>query len=200
MQHFDLDFIFIAGAPGSGKSTIAKLLHEHLHCPLFEFGWIPEFRELTPSLSLSAVEEENLAFLNLVCVIKNYRRFGFKNVIVTDLDDRRHRELYRLFSRCRYLLFTLTVEDDADLGRRVLDESRSSGYRDDERAIRHNQMVLQRPLLSREIRVNNGSLRPPEDTLQDVLRSIAHYPQGVVLRAQTLPPRQMFYSYLTGTS
>jgi adenylate kinase family enzyme len=35
------DFIFIAGAPGSGKSTVAKALHDKLNSPIFEFGWIP---------------------------------------------------------------------------------------------------------------------------------------------------------------
>ena len=38
------DIIIIAGAPGSGKSSVAKSLQEKLNCPYFEFGWIPEFR------------------------------------------------------------------------------------------------------------------------------------------------------------
>ena len=109
-----VDLIFIAGAPGSGKSTIAKLLHERLHAPLFEFGWIPEFRTLTPGFHISQAHEEALAFRNLVGVIKNYQRSGFRNVIVTDLDDIRNRGLYRLFRRYAYMLCTLTIHDPED--------------------------------------------------------------------------------------
>ena len=44
----NLDIIIIHGALGSGKSTTAKMLHEKLRSPWFEFGWIPEFRNLNP--------------------------------------------------------------------------------------------------------------------------------------------------------
>jgi hypothetical protein len=39
-------FVFLAGAPGvlSAKSTDAAILQRRLGTPLFEFGWIPEFR------------------------------------------------------------------------------------------------------------------------------------------------------------
>lgn len=37
-------FIFITGAPGAGKSTVAAILQRRLGTPLFEFGWIPEFQ------------------------------------------------------------------------------------------------------------------------------------------------------------
>jgi ribosomal-protein-alanine N-acetyltransferase len=33
--------IIVHGAPGCGKTTIAKKLHERYKCPWFEFGWIP---------------------------------------------------------------------------------------------------------------------------------------------------------------
>lgn len=80
------DFIFIVGAPGSGKSTIAKILQRKLESPLFEFGWIPEFRN-TGKKEIGYSEEESLAFENLVLVVKNYAKHGFKNVIITDLNN-----------------------------------------------------------------------------------------------------------------
>lgn len=196
LRYSGLDFIFIAGAPGTGKSTIAKLLHDRLHSPLFEFGWIPEFRELTPNFRISDTAEEDLAFRNLVCVIKNYQRYGFRNVIVTDLNDLRNRELYRIFRRYNYLHCTLTIQNDADLKRRVLDESRSSGYRDYERATWQNKMILRRPLLNHEIRVDNGSPREPEDTVKEILTTIESYPSTLVIDGRKVPPRDMFNNYL----
>lgn len=62
-------FIFIAGAPGSGKSTVAELPQKRLDSPLFEFGWIPEFQN-TGERKMSYAEEETLAFENLVLVAK----------------------------------------------------------------------------------------------------------------------------------
>jgi hypothetical protein len=42
-RQFVRTFIFVAGAPGAGKSTVAAI-QRRLGTPLFEFGWIPEFR------------------------------------------------------------------------------------------------------------------------------------------------------------
>lgn len=53
-------FIFIAGAPGSGKTTVAQALQHKLNSPLFEFGWIPEFRN-TGSEVITYEEDEALA-------------------------------------------------------------------------------------------------------------------------------------------
>ena len=52
-----LDIIFIAGAPGSGKSTIAKGLQDHLKTPCFEFGWIPEFQDKGDGKPIGYIEE-----------------------------------------------------------------------------------------------------------------------------------------------
>jgi adenylate kinase family enzyme len=54
-------FIFLAGAPGAGKSTVAAILRHRLGMPVFEFGWIPEFRN-TGTCVTSCEEDESLAF------------------------------------------------------------------------------------------------------------------------------------------
>jgi adenylate kinase family enzyme len=89
-------FVFIAGAPGAGKSTVAAIVQRRLGTPLFEFGWIPEFRN-TGSRVTSYEEDEALAFENLTLVLKNYARHGFANIIVTDLEDKRTGELGSVF-------------------------------------------------------------------------------------------------------
>jgi len=72
-------FIFLTGAPGSGKSSVAAALHRKLGTPLFEFGWIPEFRN-TGTRIISYEEDESLAFENLALVLRNYARHGFRNI------------------------------------------------------------------------------------------------------------------------
>ncbi len=147
------DIIFIAGAPGSGKSSVAKLLQKKLNSPCFEFGWIPEFRNKGDEI-VPYEEDEGIAFENLTLVIKNYIKHGFKNIIITDLEDKRIKELHNVFQQENYILFSLIVSDDEVLKSRVLDETRSSGYRDFETAIKINKEIIERQLLLNEKRID----------------------------------------------
>ncbi len=151
------DFIFIAGAPGIGKSTLAKLLQGRLGTPMFEFGWIPEFR-YTGEKEILYEEEESIAFENLTMVLQNYCKHGFKNIIVTDLEDKRIQRLDTVFCHNTYLLCTLFTEDEMLLKGRVLDESRSSKYRDWEESIKINRGIITRSLLPNERRIDVAHL------------------------------------------
>ncbi len=149
-----MDFIFIHGAPGVGKSSLAWALQAKYQSPCFEFGWIPEFR-VKQNSTITYEEEEGIAFENLTLVLKNYVRHGFGNIVVTDLRDPIIRQLSRRFYRYQYLLITLWMENEELLKSRVLDESRSSGFRDWEYALALNQEIIHRPLMRNEIRLNN---------------------------------------------
>jgi broad-specificity NMP kinase len=145
------NLIFIAGAPGVGKSTIAKKLHEELKSPFFEFGWIPEFRTKGEA-EIPYEEEEQLAFENLVLVLQNYIKHGFKNILVTDLEDKRIQELQNHFQD--YKIITLTISDEAGLKKRILDPNRKNDFRDSEKSVAINREILSRPLYPNEIRID----------------------------------------------
>lgn len=144
------DFIFIAGAPGSGKSSVAKALQEKLDCPLFEFGWIPEFRN-TGKKVIPYTEEESLAFENLVLVTKNYVKHGFKNVVITDLDNDYIEQLPKIFGDYDFKICTLRLQDKEALKQRVLEGSRSSEYRNWEKALEINDSLLNRLAFQNEV-------------------------------------------------
>ncbi len=163
------DIIFIAGAPGTGKSSVAKLLQKELDAPCFEFGWIPEFRNKGDNI-IPYEEEEGLAFENLTLVAKNYIKHGFKNIIVTDLEDKRIKELHQNFKKEKYILFTLTVRDDETLKERIMNETRSSEYRNWKQAIKINQDILGRSLLPNEIRID-----ATEKSIGNVIKDISEY-------------------------
>jgi chloramphenicol 3-O-phosphotransferase len=154
------DIILIHGAPGVGKSSVAQALQQRLQCPCFEFGWIPEFRR-TRLGEISYEEEEAFSFENLLLVTRNYLRRGFAPVILTDLRDPLVQQAPSRLRGRTWVLVTLWVDDDAVLERRVLDETRSSGYRDWQEALDLNHIITRRPPRRNEVRINTTHLTVP---------------------------------------
>ena len=152
-----MDFIFIHGAPGTGKSTLAWALQQHLQSPCFEFGWIPEFRVKRDS-TITWEEEESFAFENLTLVAKNYARHGFEKTIITDLRDHIIQTIPEVFAGHSHRLITLWMDNDELLKSRVLEESRSSGYRNWQESLEINRTILARGLMPNEVRFDSEEL------------------------------------------
>jgi shikimate kinase len=165
------DFIVIAGAPGSGKSTVAKAMQQKLKTPLFEFGWIPEFR-YNGSSEISYTEDEALAFENLMLVVKNYAKHNFKNVIITDLENYHIEHLSEEFEGFTYSIFTLVLENKDALKARVLDKTRTSQYRNSEEAQLVNESLLKRRRLENETFIKADE-RTVEDIVREIIRSLS---------------------------
>jgi hypothetical protein len=159
-------FIFIAGAPGSGKSTVAQALQHKLDSPLFEFGWIPEFRN-TGDKVISYKEDEALAFENLALVAKNYAKHGFKNIIITDLESPRIGQLADVYAGYDYIIFTLRLKDKELLKSRVLNTSRSSKYRNYEESLRLNSELYVRTAYP-----NEAFIEVAEQSVTGIVESI----------------------------
>jgi chloramphenicol 3-O-phosphotransferase len=145
--------IVVAGAPGSGKSSLSHRLQAITRSPLFEFGWIPEYRYRSNG-EIPYPEEEQISFENLVLVTRNYVRHGFRAVILTDLEDHRIAQIAEVFSDLDYCILTLVVHDEEVLSRRVLDPDRTSGYRDVAAALDINRRILGRSPYLKEFRLD----------------------------------------------
>lgn len=162
-----LDFIFVGGAPGTGKTTVAKLLQKRLESPAIEYSWIRGFH-LDEDWANMSEKEEAMSFENMLFILRNYAKNGYKNVIVSDFEDSRLKQLKNLFSNNTYLIFTLFLADDEELKRRVLNEMRDSGFRDFEKSVKWNSDVKERGSLPNEIKIDNTE-NTPEQTLQTIL-------------------------------
>ena len=150
--------IIIAGAPGSGKTTISNLLKEKLNgVPLIDFGRLREFH-LKPNWSDANDNEEQMAFENLLFILQNYEKYGYKYIIVNDLLDARVQSFPAVFSG-DFKIFTLTV-DDTILRQRVMDPTRDSGFRDTEAASKWNQSIKDRETIKNEYKIDNSQSDP----------------------------------------
>ncbi len=162
--------VVVGGAPGSGKTTVSKLLYETLQSPMIDFGDLRNFH-LDFLWKKANKQEEQMSFENLIYILKNYIRNGYKNVIVNDLQDFRIQQIPQIFENDDYMIVTLVLYDDEELKARVLNPSRDSGFRDVERALAWNQAVIERPALKNEHKLDN-TVNRPEETAQEIINLI----------------------------
>ena len=162
--------IVIGGAPGSGKTTIIELLHQHYQSVLIDFGDLRVFH-LDREWKRASKQEEEMSFENLTFVLRNYLRHGYTHILLTDLEDQRLQQMLTLFKSNEFMIITLTLTDDEELKNRVLDPTRNSGYRNYEAAIAWNDAVLSRPMLENEYRIDNTK-QTAEGTAQHIISLI----------------------------
>lgn len=164
------DLIIVNGAPGSGKTTISKLLHKRLDSVFIDFG--DNLR--TPHLDIlwkrASNKEENMTFENLAFILKNYIKNGYKDIIITDLSDEKVLKLAKIFLKNKVLIITLLV-DNKELEKRVINPKRDSGFRNVKKAIEHNKQIIERKQLKNEIRIDNNQ-NNPKNTIKKIIKII----------------------------
>lgn len=167
------DLIVIAGAPGSGKTTVGDFLQRELKSPYIDFGDVRNFH-LDSGWTNQSPREEQMSFENLIYILENYFRYGYKNVILNDLEDFQVRQIAEIFADYDYLIATLITSDD-EIAARV--RNRKGGFTNVERAVRWNREIQQRSLLKNEFRIDNTHNDPPQ-TARTILQ-IAQNKQNI---------------------
>lgn len=162
--------VFIGGSPGSGKTTVSNLLHEKFQSVMIDFGTLREFH-LDTWWTKQSEKEEQMTFENLIFILKNYIRNGYKNVIVNDLRDFRIEQIPEHFAEDEFLIVTLVVYDDEELRARVLNPERDSGFRNVEKALAWNRAVIERAAVKNEYILDNTA-NTPEETAQEIINLI----------------------------
>lgn len=156
-----VDLIVICGAPGSGKTTIAKLLKKKLGSVHVDLDWLRQFH-LDKKWKGESRREKTMSFGNLAFILKNYSKHGYKNVITTSLDNSSIRKILPNHRKADYLIVSLVLNDPKVLKKRVQTQTRDSGWRDFKKSIHWNSLLLKRKLLKNEFRLDNTRLKPTE--------------------------------------
>ena len=162
--------LFIGGSPGSGKTTVSLLLHEIFQSVMIDYGTLREFH-LDNWWTKQSEKEEQMTFENLVFILKNYIRNGYKNIIVNDFKDFRIQQIPQTFATEDYLIVTLVLYDEDELRARVLNPKRDSGFRDVEKALAWNRAVIRRPPVGNEYKLDNTA-KTPEETAREIINLI----------------------------
>ena len=112
-----------------------------------------------------------MAFENLIFIVRNYVRHGYKHVMVNDLEDARVQQIPEVFADIDYIIFDLIVGSDVELKQRVLDPTRDSGFRNYQASLAWNDGLKRRALGKNEYRIDNSD-RHPSRTMQMIVQAI----------------------------
>ena len=163
-----MDLIVIAGAPGVGKSTVSDALARSLGSPYLEFSVLRQ-PHLDPEWSNASPAEHEMAWENLQFIVRNYLKYGYRNVVVTDLREERVRQVAEVFGDLDYRIVTLVMADEAELRRRV--GARVDGFVNVKAAVDWNAAVRARPRLQREAKIEVDGCSEAE-VLEAVQRAV----------------------------
>lgn len=166
------NYIFILGAQGAGKTTIARLLKEKMNSIHIDFDWIRDFH-LNKSWTNTTDTEEAMSLENLVFLLKNYAKHNYKNVIIGGFTEKNIKRILDELKDYRSIVFTLYLTDDEILKQRVLTESRDSGFRDFEQSIEFNKKLRDELHFPSEHKIDNTN-QTPEETLNQITKKIAN--------------------------
>lgn len=163
-----VDIIVIAGAPGSGKSSLAELLRDKLNSTNIDYGRLRELH-LDREWKNQSAQEEQITFENLLLIVRNYLHHNYRNIIIHDLRDFRVQQIPAEFQNS--IIITL-ISENSELEKRI--RLRNEGWKDTAEAIKWNEEVKKRSLLPNEHKIDN-TYQTPEKTLDQAMEILSKH-------------------------
>lgn len=188
-----LDFIFIIGTSGVGKSTLAKGLLNTLKTVVIEENMVPEFISRDGAEPMTCELEELTCWENTKAMAFCFHKLGYKNIIITDIDDLRTADIPSDFKGYNFITIKL-VCSDIDRLRFQMKNRPLGGLIDYELQEKCNARNIDRPLLVNEQLIDIADLNEH----QVLLKALEVIDNAVVLSDYEYkkPDRSLFYSWI----
>lgn len=186
------DFIFVIGASGIGKSTLCRNLYGHYRTAYMEQSQAPEFETLTGEENVTGITEEEACWQWLVSSLKCYYNLGFRNVVCSDLDDLRVRDIPEVFKGFDFVILRLICSDYKQNYEQM--KNRGDGLVDFDLLNKMSQKITNRPRMVNEYVIDVAGKTPEQVFseavgLLDTVEALREY-------EYEKQPREMFYSWV----
>ena len=187
------DFIFITGASGIGKSTLANGLLNYYKTTCIEQNMIPEFISRDGSEPMTGELEELTCWENQVAMLMCFHRLGYKNIIATDLDDLRTADIPIVFKGTDFITIKLVCSDLKQIQEQMQNRP-NHGLIDYELQKKMNDKNIQRSPLVNEIEIDIAG-KSIREILEQAIKIIETTPSQLDYE-YIKPPKEMFYSWV----
>lgn len=187
------DFIFITGASGIGKSTLANGLLEHYKTTCVEQHMVPEFISRDGSEPMTGELEELTCWENQVAILKCFHRLGYKNIIASDIDDLRTADIPIVFKGTEFITIKLICSDLRQIQEQMRNRP-NNGLVDFELQEKMNEKNRKRKPLINEVEIDVAGLSV-EEVREQAINVIETTPSRLDYE-YIKPPKEMFYSWV----
>ena len=187
------DFIFVTGTSGVGKSTLAQSLFQHMKSVCVEQHMVPEFISLDGEEEMTSALEELTCWENQKAMLLCFHGLGYKNIIASDIDDLRTRDIPVHFKGYDFITVKLVCSDSAQL-RRQMKHRPNNGLIDYELQKKCNAKNLGRACLPNEHVIDIAG-KTAAQVLAEALKIIENS-EPLLDYAYEMPDKSNFYSWV----
>ena len=187
------DYIFVTGASGIGKTTLAQGLLAHYKTTFIEQNMIPEFISRDGIESMTGELEELTCWENMVAMLKCFHELGYKGSMVTDMDDLRTADIPIVFKGSNYITIKL-VSSDLEQIREQMKNRPNNGLIDYELQQKTNDKNLKRDPLVNEVEIDVSG-KSIEEVLNEAIE-IIDTTESLLDYEYVKPPKELFYSWV----
>ena len=187
------DFIFVTGASGIGKTTLANGLLEHYKTTCIEQHMVPDFISRDGSEPMTGELEELTCWENQVAMLMCFHRLGYKNIIASDIDDLRTADIPIVFKGTDFITIKLVCSDLHQIQEQMRNRP-NNGLIDFELQKKMNEKNIKRASLINEVEIDIAG-KSIREVLGQSINIIENIPSCFDYE-YTKPPKEMFYSWV----
>jgi len=187
------DFIFIIGTSGVGKSTLAQGLLAHYKTTCVEQHMVPEFISRDGAEEMTGELEERTCWENQKAMLLCFHKLGYHNIIASDIDDLRTRDIPADFAGYNFITIKLVCRDLRQLQEQMRNRP-NNGLIDFELQEKLNAKMLARPCFPNEYVLDITGLTAAAVLTQAV--EMIESSESLMTYEYEKPDKTVFYSWV----